>query len=301
MKFELERFNRNVPDEELIADLQRVASEHGLPLTMRQYDKLGQFSCSRLGARLGGWSNALIKAGLAPNPTLIVTDAELLEDLRNVAQISESSLTARIYDQKGKYASRTVLNHFGKWNYALKEAGIADLIRNGQLRKRENALLENIESVWLHLGKQPRAKDINQPPSKYRAAAYQTFFGSWMSALEKFVSVANGSESEEDVVVVSPNEQQLIPSTKIPAHSLEDNKNYASPKRTNRDPNLRLRWQVYKRDNFRCVSCGRSPAKDPSVELHVDHIKPWSKGGETVLENLQTLCATCNLGKSNIE
>ena len=38
-----------------------------------------------------------------------------------------------------------------------------------------------------------------------------------------------------------------------------------------------------------------------NVELHVDHIKPWSKGGETVLENLQTLCATCNLGKSNIE
>ncbi len=34
---------------------------------------------------------------------------------------------------------------------------------------------------------------------------------------------------------------------------------------------------------------------------HIDHIKPWSKGGETVLENLQTLCATCNLGKSNIE
>ncbi|WP_367275291.1 HNH endonuclease [Microcoleus sp. CAWBG58] len=25
----------------------------------------------------------------------------------------------------------------------------------------------------------------------------------------------------------------------------------------------------------------------------------WSKGGETVLENLQTLCSLCNLGKSN--
>ena len=41
-----------------------------------------------------------------------------------------------------------------------------------------------------------------------------------------------------------------------------------------------------------------SPAKDPGVELHVDHIFPWSKGGETVLENLQTLCSRCNGGKS---
>jgi 5-methylcytosine-specific restriction endonuclease McrA len=34
--------------------------------------------------------------------------------------------------------------------------------------------------------------------------------------------------------------------------------------------------------------------------LHVDHIKPWSHGGETIEDNLQTLCATCNLGKSNV-
>jgi len=31
----------------------------------------------------------------------------------------------------------------------------------------------------------------------------------------------------------------------------------------------------------------------------VDHITAWSNGGETILENLQTLCSDCNLGKSN--
>ena len=51
----------------------------------------------------------------------------------------------------------------------------------------------------------------------------------------------------------------------------------------------KLRYQVLKRDNFKCCACGASPAKDPSVELHIDHILPWAKGGETVLENLQTL------------
>ena len=66
-----------------------------------------------------------------------------------------------------------------------------------------------------------------------------------------------------------------------------------------RDPSLRLRYQVLKRDNFSCCQCGASPAKDPSVSLHIDHIIPWSKGGRTTLDNLQTLCSKCNLGKSN--
>lgn len=62
----------------------------------------------------------------------------------------------------------------------------------------------------------------------------------------------------------------------------------------------KLRYKVLKRDNFKCCACGASPAKDPSVELHIDHIIPWSKGGETTMENLQTLCSKCNLGKSNL-
>ena len=70
--------------------------------------------------------------------------------------------------------------------------------------------------------------------------------------------------------------------------------------KTQREPNLRLRFKVLARDHFKCCSCGASPAKDSSVELHVDHIVPWSKGGETVLENLRTLCSKCNLGKSDL-
>ena len=68
---------------------------------------------------------------------------------------------------------------------------------------------------------------------------------------------------------------------------------------TSRKISDKLRYQVLKRDNFKCCACGASPAKDPSVELHIDHIIPWSKGGETTIDNLQTLCSKCNLGKSD--
>lgn len=58
-----------------------------------------------------------------------------------------------------------------------------------------------------------------------------------------------------------------------------------------------LRYDILKRDNFKCVICGMS-AQD-GVKLHVDHIVPVSKGGKSEVNNLQTLCERCNLGKSN--
>jgi 5-methylcytosine-specific restriction endonuclease McrA len=68
--------------------------------------------------------------------------------------------------------------------------------------------------------------------------------------------------------------------------------------KTSRDIGDGLRYKVFKRDNYKCCFCGASPAKDPSIVLHADHVIPWSKGGETVLDNLQTLCSRCNIGKS---
>lgn len=57
-----------------------------------------------------------------------------------------------------------------------------------------------------------------------------------------------------------------------------------------------LRYDVLKRDDFKCVLCGFS-AQD-GVKLHVDHIFPISKGGKTEMKNLRTLCSNCNHGKS---
>lgn len=58
-----------------------------------------------------------------------------------------------------------------------------------------------------------------------------------------------------------------------------------------------LRYDILKRDGFRCVICGASAVD--GVKLHVDHIRPVSKGGKTVASNLRTLCQRCNLGKSD--
>ncbi|MEI6854284.1 MAG: HNH endonuclease, partial [Bacteroidota bacterium] len=60
---------------------------------------------------------------------------------------------------------------------------------------------------------------------------------------------------------------------------------------------LALRYKVFKRDDCKCIACGRN-AKN-GVILHVDHKIPYSLGGLSTLDNLQTLCQECNISKSN--
>lgn len=58
-----------------------------------------------------------------------------------------------------------------------------------------------------------------------------------------------------------------------------------------------VRYQVLKRDNYTCQSCGATV--QDGEKLEVDHITPVSKGGTNDIENLQVLCKTCNIGKSD--
>jgi len=56
-----------------------------------------------------------------------------------------------------------------------------------------------------------------------------------------------------------------------------------------------LRYDVIKRDGYRCRACGFSV--QDGAHLHIDHIVPISKGGSSAIGNLQTLCTACNIGK----
>ncbi len=222
MKFELEKFHRNTPDNKLLADLKRVATELRKSPTLDEYNERGDYHSTTLTRRFGSWFKVLEKAGL------------------------------------GK--TRSLLN----------------------IPKEE--LFQNLEEIWRKFGRQPRYQEIQKPLSKYSAGTYENRFGSWTNALEKFVAYMNkeeGLSSEKTIEKLS-----IEPTTKH---------------KTKRSINWRLRFIVMRRDNFKCKKCGRSPATDPTIILHVDHKKAWANGGETVLENLETLCSKCNIGKSNLE
>ena len=59
----------------------------------------------------------------------------------------------------------------------------------------------------------------------------------------------------------------------------------------------RTRFEVFKRDQFRCQYCGASA---PDVLLELDHITPVAEGGDDFLLNLVTACTACNAGKSAV-
>ena len=57
----------------------------------------------------------------------------------------------------------------------------------------------------------------------------------------------------------------------------------------------RTKRNVYEKQRGICAICHKHFEFD---EMHADHIKPWSRGGHTVIENCQMLCRDCNLQKS---
>lgn len=59
----------------------------------------------------------------------------------------------------------------------------------------------------------------------------------------------------------------------------------------------RLRTLIKERDRYTCRTCGVSLAMEPHLLLEVDHVVPISRGGQSVPENLQTLCWKCNRSK----
>lgn len=56
-----------------------------------------------------------------------------------------------------------------------------------------------------------------------------------------------------------------------------------------------VRDAIYARDRSRCVVCGNGPHS--GHEIHADHVRPRHLGGESTLENGQTLCSEHNLLK----
>jgi len=60
----------------------------------------------------------------------------------------------------------------------------------------------------------------------------------------------------------------------------------------------KLRFEIFKRDVFKCQYCGKMP---PLTILEVDHIIPVIKGGKNNEDNLITSCFDCNRGKGKTE
>lgn len=282
MKYELIK-KRNITNEELLEDLIKVSEKlKSENVTINDYDKIGKYNSSSLRRRFGSWAKCLELANLksVKNNYSEISKQDYLNDINIVAKkLNKNTLSAKEYDLNGKYNSTKIRRIFKTWNNALKEAHLFYKISKNLT---EEELFTNLLNVWQKLGRQPYYQDMHKPLSICSAKPYVSKYGSWYKALETFIEYGNKNEPNKTMV----------------EEPIAEEKSYKH--KTPRNINLRLRYKVLQRDNFKCVLCGRSPAKDSSIELQVDHIIPWSKGGETILENLRTTCFECNIGKSDL-
>lgn len=296
-----------VSDEELLDDLRRVATNSSdTTLTQRKYNQIGNYAHSTQSSRFGSWNDALRAAGLSTYDRT-TSDETLLADVRRVAdEISQPTVSIEQYRLRGTHDRYTLTNRFGSWNTVLQGAGLGTSARAGI---SDETLFENILRLWEYYGRQPRRSELTMPPSRISQSPYWRRFGSWTKALQSFVQFANAEEvitADELIVgrVMSGESSFGIQTDQAPVSVLPPqiggSISLSPRRRTPRQPSLRLRIKVLTRDNFTCRACGRSPATLLGLSLELDHDPtPWSKGGETVLENLQTLCKDCNRGKGN--
>ena len=306
MRYILNEYHRNISDQELLDDLKRVANQLSRDtLSQEEYSQHGKFGINTFRHHFGGWNNALLLCDMKPsvyqlaaaksNPLYCsISDEDLLSDISLVAlKLGKKTISSGEYSKNGRFSRDTCFRRFGTWENTLIKAGLLPSAHPSGKRIPDELLLEEIERIWTQIGRQPTSTDIKNGISKYTLNTYTRRFGGWRSALEAFIKWVNSDRDDSSSTYTRVTKEE----NGFKAISMQSAKIEHT---TSRDINLRLRFKVMARDNFKCCLCGASPAKDPNVELQIDHIIPWSKGGETVIDNLQTLCSKCNLGKSDL-
>lgn len=301
-KFELSTLG-NYSDTALIAEVQRVAKAVDEPhLTEARFDELAKCSSSVVRRRFGSWERALVLAGVPDRfsggkggrgrKRSVFSDEELLDELQSVnKRLGGRFLTVEAFQPLGRMNAETIRRRFGSWGTALEGAGVT--ISPLGRRYSDEQYFENLLTVWTHHGRQPKYAEMDTPPSSIPSGAYEAKWGTWRTALGAFVERA---ESDRPVAPIQPSSAGVREQRSPHAHRTR------APLRRREDArqiSLGLRYQVLRRDRFRCVLCGRSPAMTPGCELHVNHVVAFSAGGKTRLDNLRALCSQCNLGKES--
>ena len=186
---------------------------------------------------------------------------------------------------------------FGSWSEAMRVLR-NELAKDGlSLAPRETKrvsdeeLFAELGRIWQSLGHRPSRYEWESSAGKFAYRTYRVRFGGWVNACLSFLEWRMGGAP------VAINDSELVQASSAQEPNLPLALKVAISRR---NPPDRLRLKVLDRDAFRCVLCGRSPATERGVVLHLDHIIPFSRGGQTVFENLRTLCENCNQGRGKV-
>ena len=116
--------SHKIIEEDLIAELHRLADELGRLPTVREMNELGEYSHMPYVQRYGSWTEAVEAAGLEPNNPgrRDISEEELLDEIKRLAQELGRDPTCPEMDEYGKFSDATYVNRFGSWVAAKNKA-----------------------------------------------------------------------------------------------------------------------------------------------------------------------------------
>jgi len=298
MKFVLNRLT-DYSSEAILAELRRVAALiETTYMSKALFDQHSSVHSTTVIRRFHGWENALTEAGLSHRIQLVnitekmrnqlgkeISNADIISELQRVATLTGTDgLKTQDIKEHSSIDPAIVRRRFGSWNKGLKAAGLKVPLR--ARRYTDEECFENLLNLWTYLGRAPFFRELDVPPSVVGGTAYVKRWGTFNKALLAFIAQTNADAASLDSLPPAEAEPMVLSADQA-----------AITSRVKRNVPLGIRYTVLKRDCFKCVLCGASPATLVTCNLHVDHVVSLAKGGRNEITNLRTLCDNCNLGK----
>lgn len=195
--------------------------------------------------------------------------------------------------------------HFSKSNCPAHQIG-KDYVSGSPIRQEylETALDWISEgNIEVYMGKHQKCPNANELWLYYQSViawAAATFTKTrkemksvdWGMLYNKYKDVPQDSAKLEEEVSRLMKDSDVTAKKGIYPYLLTGNEKYLSIRAF--DDNTKR--EVYERQLGICPCCGK---RYEIEEMHADHITPWSKGGRTIADNCQMLCADCNRKKGN--
>lgn len=188
-----------IPESELLEELRSLAGKLYRHPKTRDMTEFGAYSPHTYRNRFGSWEAALEAAGIADLTAPALPDAELLDALHEVQEVTEtdSPPTQNAVKTHGPYSPVLYLDRFESWLAALRTAGFDTHTRTDpeQMTASPAELKTALEQVATMIHRTPTADEMDQY-GDYRSTLYQAHFGSWDDAVDA-VGLAAPSESRQ--------------------------------------------------------------------------------------------------------
>ncbi|SET50853.1 homing endonuclease associated repeat-containing protein [Natrinema hispanicum] len=249
--------------DELLDAIRELADDVGGTPTKADMNEHGRYSTQPYYNKFDGWNDAVEQADLEPNHREDITDAELLQALRDAAdKLGREPLFVEAKEVTG-YSGSMYHERFGSWLEAREQAGLSGTQQSYGRRVDRDELLADLERLGEMFGRAPTQPEIRDY-GKHSHMAYYRHFKSLRSALEKA-----GFDLDKS--------------------SREWPDDYPTDWRCRAEC-------VRKRDDYQCVACdmtNNDHREKYSECLHVHHVAT-DDGSPDALENLVTLCKSCH-------